>query len=45
MQVFRERAGGLAVMALEIDGWPQPQVVEKLRALEDIQRVSLLRRI
>lgn len=45
MQVFRERAGGLAVMVLEIDGWPQPDLMARLRALQDVERASLLAKI
>lgn len=45
MQVFRESAGGLAVMVLEIDGWPRPGVVQALRALPEVRRLSLLRKI
>ena len=45
MQVFRENAGGLAVMVLEIDGWPQPELIERLRALKDVERATLLAKI
>jgi len=45
MQVFRQSMGGLAVMVLEIDGWPEETVLQKLREAKDIERVSLLRKI
>ncbi len=43
MRVFREKAGGHAVMALELDSVPSDALLERLRAVEGFSGVTLLR--
>ena len=45
MQVSRERAGGEAVMVLEVDAIPTDRVINALSALPGIERVSLLKKL
>ena len=43
MRVFREEAGGRAVMALELDSVPEPAHIEALRNISGFDSVTLLR--
>lgn len=43
MRVFREQAGGRAVMALELDSVPSDTLLARLRAVEGFAGVTLLR--
>lgn len=43
MRVFREKAGGRAVMALELDSVPSDALLARLRAVEGFAGVTLLR--
>lgn len=43
MRVFREKAGGRAVMALELDSLPSEALLARLRAVEGFSGVTLLR--
>ena len=42
MQLFRDHLGGRAVMVLETDSQPDPETIEKIRAVRGVQRVTLL---
>lgn len=44
MRVFRQKAGGSAVMALELDRLPDPSIVAALRCLRGIGDVTLLKK-
>lgn len=44
MRVFRQKAGGSAVMALELDRLPDPFIVAALRCLRGIGDVTLLKK-
>ncbi len=43
MRVFREEAGGRAVMALELDSVPENHIIDALRNVPDFRSVTLLR--
>jgi hypothetical protein len=43
MRVFREEAGGRAVMALELDSVPEASHIEALRNVPGFDSVTLLR--
>ena len=43
MQVFRQEAGGRAVMALELDSVPEDSHIEALRSVPGFDSVTLLR--
>ena len=42
MGVFRQEAGGAAVMIIETDGLPEETVVEKLKLMPSVLNVTLL---
>ena len=44
MQLFRDHLGGRAVMVLETDSQPDPETIEKIRAVRGVQRVTLLKK-
>lgn len=44
MQGFRRRAGGDAIMVLELDGEPTPGQIETIRTMPDVQGCTFLRR-
>ena len=44
MRVFRQKAGGSAVMALELERLPDPSIVAALRCLRGIGDVTLLKK-
>lgn len=44
MQVYRRKAGADAMMVLELDGVPEEEIIRSIRALEDIQSVTFLKR-
>lgn len=45
MRVFREEAGGRAVMALEMDDVPDRDVLCALRAVHDVEKATLLEKL
>lgn len=45
MRVFREEAGGRAIMALELDSMPEQSLIDDLRAASAIHAVTLLSKL
>lgn len=44
MQLFRDHLGGRAVMVIELDSLPDAATLEKMRALDGVRRVTLLKK-
>lgn len=44
MRVFRKKAGGEAIMALELDKLPEAEIVTALKDLRGISDVTLLKK-
>lgn len=45
MQVFRRQAGGEAIMVIETDGLPSEETLSRLKRLQEISSVTLLKRL